>query len=193
MFGGSECEISFKQTTTAMAPTFVTTDRHNFKETVQKLTGVSQGEKLPVTIPARISSRGRGVAEMESDAVMKNMIELGPQKSEYRLQKRRKVERNLEIKLGFTVHDPGNAMKLAGNKYALSPTLIPSPISPLGADLFSYSYSPSYSSTPTSCNQSSYLEEEVEEFCFRPLPSLKSEPKLLPLFPLSCSTQPTNT
>ncbi|GLJ18366.1 hypothetical protein SUGI_0325050 [Cryptomeria japonica] len=122
--------------------TFVETDIHGFKELVQKLTGLPEGTKLPLTIPARNSKKGTPVAGTKSD---------------FKIQKRNKAQRKLEIELGLS--DPHNSQSCS------------------------------------SCEQSSCLrKEEKEKFSFGDSPnSVKSKPKLLPLFPLHSATQLTNS
>ncbi|GLJ18341.1 hypothetical protein SUGI_0324640 [Cryptomeria japonica] len=198
----SECTTSYKQT--IIYTTFLETESHSFKELVQKHTGVSEGEKLPVTMPPKKSSRGSAVAGLKSDggfALIKGGIEVGPQKSAFKLHHRRQFHKRLEMQLGLG-HDDASAPKLvAGNGCVLSPTLNPSPCTPLGPiDPFTCSstsycynnYSTSCCSTP-SCNQSPYLDEQGEEFCFEASAiRVKSEPELLPLFPLHSPIKPRN-
>ncbi|GLJ18337.1 hypothetical protein SUGI_0324600 [Cryptomeria japonica] len=191
----SECRGLFKQS--SPAHTFVEIDSHSFKELVQKLTGFSEdyeGQKLPVTMAARSSNKGCTVAATKSDgdcfAVVKNGIEMGPQKSALNLHIRRHFKRKLEIKLDRT--DSRSTIRLAGDTEMSSPMTLPalvsSPITPLGiAEPFTSSSYYQCSSTPTSCNQSSYLEEEFTKASPN---SLKRIPELLPLFPLHSSTEP---
>ncbi|KAH9331422.1 hypothetical protein KI387_003530, partial [Taxus chinensis] len=96
---GSECTAP-----SAMSTTFVETDSHSFRELVQRLTGVSEGEKLPVTIHARNSSKGREEAGNNSVG-NKSRIEMGIQRSAFKFQKRRASQRKSEIKLDLSLTD----------------------------------------------------------------------------------------
>ncbi|XP_057857904.2 VQ motif-containing protein 11 [Cryptomeria japonica] len=153
--------------------TFVETDIHGFKELVQKLTGLPEGTKLPLTIPARNSKKGSPVAGTKSD---------------FKIQKRNKAQRKLEIELGLS--DPHNRLLFECNGYVSSSPVMLSPVTPLEPNLFTC-----YSQSCSSCEQSSCLrKEEKEKFSFGDSPnSVKSKPKLLPLFPLHSATQLTNS
>ncbi|KAH9331419.1 hypothetical protein KI387_003527, partial [Taxus chinensis] len=171
-WGSANSEWTRSPKQTIVYTTFVETDSHSFRDLVQKLTGVSEGEKLPVTINGRNSVKGSVEAGIKSEgdcsALIKSGIEVGTQKSAFNLHQRRKFQKRLEIKPGF-YHDSQNETTIlpGGKKYVISPTVIPSPITPLGpVDPFNTSPSYCYSSTPTSCNPSSYLEEG-EKFCFQ--------------------------
>lgn len=145
-----------------VATTFVETDIHGFRALVQKLTGVLD-----------MNSR-RG-------------MEMGPRKTAFKLQDRRKFQRQLEIKLGnITSHSPSPSPSPSCSSNALfqgnflSPTAVfHSPVTPLGPDPFaSRNHSPS-----SSFSASISLDLEGEgEFSFGDCP--KREPQLLPLFPL---------
>ncbi|GLJ18340.1 hypothetical protein SUGI_0324630 [Cryptomeria japonica] len=188
----SECTTSYKET--VIYTTYIETESNGFKDVVQKLTGVSEGEKLPVTMPARKPGRGRAAGGIKPDisccALMEGGIEVGAHKSPLKLHPRKEFHKTMEIKLDLN-HDT-TSMLSSGNHGVL----FQSPITSLGhADPFvsSSSHCCFSSSTPNSCNESSYLEE-VNEFGFEgPLIRLKREPELLPLFPLHSPMHPTNT
>ncbi|XP_043694812.1 VQ motif-containing protein 33-like [Telopea speciosissima] len=172
--------------TTATPTTFVQADAHTFRELVQKLTGASDDlqEKLPITLPARLSARS---SPLSGDIV-------GPRRSNFKLQERRQNMRKLEIKLGLTsLRSPPYSPRQTQNHLIVSP--IQSPVTPLGSEtLFSVQYSGSGSESPSS---PAVLEEEkaIAEKGFYLHPSPLSTPRgsdppeLLPLFPLSSPRQ----
>lgn len=197
-WGSVDSEWASSPKQTIIYTTFVETDSDGFRELVQKLTGVSEGEneneKLPVTMPARNSRKG-GKSDEDPGAVGKS-VELGIQKSGFKLHQRRQFQKKIETKRSF-YHELHKPTRLSGNNknhndVTIASALIPSPITPLEpADPFNSSPSCCYSSTPTSGNQSSHLEEEEQGFCFEGSAiSVKREPELLPLFPLHSPTQP---
>ncbi|GLJ18339.1 hypothetical protein SUGI_0324620 [Cryptomeria japonica] len=205
-WGSANSEWASAPKQTIIYTTFVETDSDGFRELVQKLTGVSEGEKMPVTMPARNSRKGGALAAVgagvktDSCDMIKGGVEVGIQKSGFKLHQRRQFQKKIETKRSF-YHELHKPTRLTGNNndVSLSPVtpkaLIPSPITPLEpADPFNSSPSCCYSSTPTSGNQSSYLEEEEQGFYFEASAiSVKREPELLPLFPLHSPTQPRST
>lgn len=173
----SQCTTPSKQTA-MVSSTFVETDIHGFKDLVQKLTGLSEGEKLPVSMPARNSKKNT--------------------KSEFKIHKRKKSQKKLEIQLGLS--DSDNWLLFKGKRYVLSSPVMLSPVTPLDPNLFTCSsshhftgYNQSCCSSPMSCDQSPCLRMEEKEFCFGDLANtVKREPELLPLFPLHSPTQLSN-
>lgn len=73
--------------------TFVQADANTFRDLVQKLTGLvdSDSEKLPITLPGRLSSK-----------LSHPVDPMSPRRSPFKLQERRHAMRKLEIKLGLT-------------------------------------------------------------------------------------------
>ncbi|KAL5542686.1 hypothetical protein UlMin_010396 [Ulmus minor] len=107
--------------------TFVQADPNSFKEIVQKLTGSPRdSDKLPVTLPARQSSKQPAIP----------LDPTGPRRrSHFKLQDRRQTMRKLEIKLSLASLSGNSPSHLrlspGGIQWVDSP--IPSPVSPLGS------------------------------------------------------------
>lgn len=165
----SEC------TKSGVPTTFVETDIHGFRDLVQKLTGVFDGQK------------GNFKADMNSATFIKHGAQMGPRKTAFKLQDRRRVQRKLEINPTLA-STPSPRPSPSPSSYVcqgnvFSPTFsspnFHSPVTPLGPDPFaSRNHSPSSS---FSVSVSMDLEGEGE-FSFGDWP--KREPELLPLFPL---------
>ena len=161
------------------ATTFVQADAATFRDLVQKLTGaaVKSSEKLPVTLPARASSRPISV---DSSAALR--------RSQFKLQERRHTVRKLEIKLGRTT--------LRNSPYPQSPHVmspIYSPVTPLSPDsMFSSGAGSSCGNSPTEEEDRAIAEKG---FYLHPsplnTPGGAEPPELLILFPLSSPSQRT--
>ncbi|GLJ18368.1 hypothetical protein SUGI_0325080 [Cryptomeria japonica] len=174
----------------------------------------SEEEKLPVTSPSSNSKKASASAGWKSSGgshgFMKSGIKVGSQKFKHQRRKGHKRAENhldltdphnttissagkghniAEVHLGLS--DPhsttiSSAMDIS-NALPPSPIIAPGPADPHTCSSTSYccNHSSCSHSTPPSVSQSSYLEEEEQEFCFQPSPvSEKREPKLLALFPL---------
>lgn len=157
------------------ATTFVQADASTFRDLVQKLTGaaVDSPAKLPVTFPARASSRPNSVDASSA----------GIRRSPFKLQERRHTMRKLEIKLGRTT--------LRNSPRVVSP--IYSPETPLSSESI-------FSGGPgSSCGNSPASEEDraiaEKGFYLHPsplnTPGGSEPPELLILFPLSSPSQRT--
>ncbi|KAM0967977.1 hypothetical protein ACFX13_016714 [Malus domestica] len=155
---------------TSSPTTFVQADTNNFRDLVQKLTGLSgNSEKLPVTHPARHYPKSPTTpGDLTS-----------PRRSPFKLQERRHTMRKLEIKLSLAT--------LHGSQP------IPSPITPLGFD--SFSFPSSGSESPSSPAAVAEEDKAIAEKGFYLHPSPLSTPRgaeppeLLTLFPLSSPSQ----
>ncbi|XVE53507.1 hypothetical protein DITRI_Ditri03aG0008800 [Diplodiscus trichospermus] len=171
--------IASSSPATSTPTTFVQADANNFRDLVQKLTGfgASDTEKLPVTLPGRLSSKPYLPGEPT-----------GPRRPPFKLQERRQhAMRKLEIKLGLTTlrnsprHcSPSQACPLD------SP--ISSPVTPLGSESYFYSSSGTVSpSSPVVSEEEKAIAEKG--FYLHPSPLNTSRgsqpPELLTLFPLS--------
>ncbi|CAN6722019.1 unnamed protein product [Malus baccata var. baccata] len=151
---------------TSPPTTFVQADTNNFRDLVQKLTGLSgDSEKLPITHPARHYPKA---PTSPGDPT-------GPRRSPFKLQERRHTMRKLEIKLSLAT--------LHGSQP------FPSPVTPLGFE--SFSFPSSGSESPSSPAAVAEEEKAIAEKGFYLHPSPLSTPRgaeppeLLPLFPLS--------
>ncbi|XWS26141.1 hypothetical protein CRYUN_Cryun26dG0005400 [Craigia yunnanensis] len=161
----------------ATPTTFVQADANTFRDLVQKLTGfASDTEKLPVTLPGRLSSK----PSLPGDPT-------GPRRPPFKLQERRQhTMRKLEIKLGLTTlhNSPSQSRRLD------SP--IPSPVTPLGSESLFYSSSGTVSpSTPVVSVEEKAIAEKGFYLHPSPLntPRGSQPPELLTLFPLSSPRQ----
>ncbi|KAF8400475.1 hypothetical protein HHK36_013773 [Tetracentron sinense] len=169
--------------TAATSTTFVQADTNTFRELVQKLTGIAEDspEKLPITLPARFSSRSSNWCEV-----------VGPRRSGFKLQERRQNMRKLEIKLGLTSLQNSSAY-LPRQTNLVSP--ISSPVTPLGSDSLCSGYFRGSGSNSPSSPVVSGEEKAIAEKGFylhrSPLstPRGSEPPELLPLFPLSSPKQ----
>ncbi|XP_043703803.1 VQ motif-containing protein 33-like [Telopea speciosissima] len=173
--------------TASTSTTFVQADTHTFRELVQKLTGAGDDlqEKLPITLPARFSSRSSLSGEM-----------VGPRRSAFKLQERRQNMRKLEIKLGLTsIRSPPYSPRQIQTQThpVLSP--VPSPVTPIGSDTLS-SVHCSYSGSESPSSPAVWEEEKAiaeKGFYLHPSPLStprgSDPPELLPLFPLSSPRQ----
>lgn len=147
-----------------VATTFVRAEPNNFRELVQKLTGAPEDspEKLPVTTPARPSSKTWTPGEPT-----------GVRRSPFKLQERRHTMRKLEIQLGLT------SIRNSTSRMLRLSSPIPSPVTPLRGD------------SPLSSSSSSEEEKAIAEKGFylhpSPLntPRGSDPPELLTLFPLT--------
>lgn len=180
-----------------VATTFVQADTSSFKEVVQKLTGATDDNKLPITMPARYAPRSAAVPppdhhqEVNGAAISRPGFDVGPRKPAFKLHERRRNLRSLGIpppafRLNGRI-SPRAAELLSPSMLDLSSSLVLSPVTPLGGDPFDCP-----SSAGTSCNEASPTEEEKaiaqKRYYLHPSPlstPRDSEPQLLPLFPLS--------
>lgn len=176
-----EMEKHMKTMTTTTTPsptspaptTFVQADPNTFKDLVQKLTGSSgDSEKLPVTVPTRLSSKPTIPVEYPT----------GPRRSPFKLQDRRQTMRKLEIKLSLATIG-GSPSQI---HWVDSP--IPSPVTPLGSESM---FVPSSGSQSPASPAVSEEEKAIAEKGFYLHPSPLSTPRgsdppeLLNLFPLT--------
>ncbi|KAJ4958613.1 hypothetical protein NE237_025724 [Protea cynaroides] len=176
--------------TTATTPTtFVQADAHTFRDLVQKLTGAGDDlqEKLPITLPARLSPR----SSLSGDIV-------GPRRSSFKLQERRQNMRKLEIKLGHTSirSPPYSPRQIQPQTHQLIISPVPSPVTPLGSDTLSSSVQSSGSGSDSPSSPAVSEEEKAiaeKGFYLHPSPLStprgSDPPELLPLFPLSSPRQ----
>ena len=160
---------------TSPAPTtFVQADPNTFKDLVQKLTGSSgESEKLPVTLPTRLSSKPTIPVEYPT----------GPRRSPFKLQDRRQTMRKLEIKLSLATI--GGALP-SQIHWVDSP--IPSPVTPLGSEsMFVPSSGSPSPSSPAVSEEEKAIAEKGYYFHPSPLstPRASDPPELLNLFPLT--------
>ncbi|XWS17884.1 hypothetical protein CRYUN_Cryun33cG0106800 [Craigia yunnanensis] len=162
--------------------TFVQADPNTFRDLVQKLTGfTSDTEKLPVTLPGRLSSK----PSLPGDPT-------GPRRPPFKLQERRQhTMRKLEIKLGLTtLHNPPSHCSPSQARRLDSP--IPSPVTPLGSEPLFYSSSGTLSpSSPVVSEEEKAIAEKGFYLHPSPLntPRGSQPPKLLTLFPLTSPSQ----
>ncbi|XP_042516867.1 VQ motif-containing protein 33-like [Macadamia integrifolia] len=175
-------------TTATTSTTFVQADTHTFRELVQKLTGAGDDlqEKLPITLPARFSSR----SSLSGDIV-------APRRSAFKLQERRQNMRKLEIKLGLTsIRSPPFSPRQIQTQTHLVVSPVPSPVTPLGSDTLSSSVQCSGSGSESPSSPAVWEEEKAiaeKGFYLHPSPLStprgSDPPELLPLFPLSSPRQ----
>ncbi|KAJ9167632.1 hypothetical protein P3X46_019249 [Hevea brasiliensis] len=163
--------------------TFVQADANTFRDLVQKLTGLtsSDSEKLPVTLPARLSSK-----------LSHPVDPTGPRCSPFKLQERRQAMRKLEIKLGLTSRRNSPTHFSPHQTHHRLDSLIPSPVTPLSSEsLFFRSPGTESPSSPTVSEEEKAITEKGFYLHPSPLttPSGSEPPELLSLFPLSSPSQ----
>ncbi|CAK9185618.1 unnamed protein product [Ilex paraguariensis] len=160
--------------------TFVQADPSTFRDVVQRLTGATQDpstQKLPVTVPARLSGKPTSG-------------EMGPRRSTFKLHERRQSAIKLEIKLnngggnsvGFGGSTPTSArqrglLRFGGEMFMVSPV---SPLDLLGQGSPRTPRSPLEEEERAIAEKGFYLHPS-------PLstPRASDPPELLPLFPIS--------
>ncbi|GLJ31023.1 hypothetical protein SUGI_0620480 [Cryptomeria japonica] len=194
-----------------VATTFVQADTSSFKEVVQKLTGASDEKKLPITMPARYLPRSAPTSAPAAAAVQadhqqnlapKPAFEVGPRKAAFKpqLHERRQNLRRLGINVNPSPPSPLrvnlngrmiNPPEILSPSMLDFPSLVLSPVTPLGGDPFIDCPSSTTSTTSTSASSCSLTEEDKaiaeKGFYLHPSPlhtPRGSEPELLPLFPL---------
>ncbi|XP_022732348.1 VQ motif-containing protein 31-like [Durio zibethinus] len=164
--------------------TFVQADANTFRDLVQKLTGfASDTEKLPITLPGRISSK----------TSLPGGDPTGLRRPPFKLQERRQhTMRKLEIKLGLTTlrNSPSHCVSPSQARLLDSP--IPSPVTPLRSESLFYSSSGNVSpSSPVVSEEEKAIAEKGFYLHPSPLntPRGTQPPELLTLFPLSSPSQ----
>ncbi|XVE88065.1 hypothetical protein DITRI_Ditri19aG0038600 [Diplodiscus trichospermus] len=176
--------------------TFVQADTSSFKQVVQMLTGSSETAKLASSAKPAPSPQSDPNPKIHIPPI--KSIPKNKQNSGFRLYERRSSLKNLKINPLNPVFSPNNSGFSPRKPEILSPSildfpsLVLSPVTPLIPDPFDRSGSVNY----TNCvNNNAKLDKEAEEkaikekgFYLHPSPASTprdSEPRLLPLFPVT--------
>ncbi|OVA14907.1 VQ [Macleaya cordata] len=181
----------FTSETNPYPTTFIQADTSSFKQVVQILTGSSETVK-------HASRSTTSTVDPLSKSVIPP-IKTGPKKQGFKLYERRNSLKNIKLSplipgsvpnrnCGFSPRNNNNPEILSPSMLNF-PSLVLSPVTPLIQDLFNKSSS----STSASSNSNSPVVEEEREitekgFYLHPSPistPRDSEPRLLPLFPLT--------
>ncbi|KAK8551532.1 hypothetical protein V6N13_119991 [Hibiscus sabdariffa] len=173
--------------------TFVQADTSSFKQVVQMLTGSSETAKLASSTkstPSHLSDPKTHIPPIKS-------IPKNKQNSGFRLYERRSSLKNLKINPLNPAFNSNNSGFSPRKPEILSPSILDfpslalSPVTPLISDPFDRSGAGKY---PNCANNNAKLEEVEEKaikekgFYLHPSPASTprdSEPRLLPLFPLT--------
>lgn len=162
--------------------TFVQADANTFRDLVQKLTGLvdSDSEKLPITLPGRLSSK-----------LSHPVDPMSPRRSPFKLQERRHAMRKLEIKLGLTSLRNSPSHLSPGQTHHRLDSLIPSPVTPLESVFFRSPSTDSSSLSPAVSEEEKAIAEKGFYLHPSPLttPRGNEPPELLTLFPLNSPRQ----